>query len=362
MIDCAIIGCGRIAEDLHIPVLNALRDVRIRAVCDKDEKRLGIFSQKYAIEKKYNNVMDLLAENPDLDFIDVSTPGFTHYQICKDVINARINLLVEKPVTLSLPETLDLKERAHKNNIKVCVIQNYRYRNNVLKARQAFDQGLIGQVYQVNSAYHGQTVFSIPAPWVWKERVCKALIYELCIHSLDLQVSFAGPIKKLLYVKTEWNQDLDCTMKVYALVEYQNGATGIIDFQFCASSNYNHTEIFGSANDVLLKFGPEYFRCYSGRVNPIDELYYDCKRILDFAIPTVIEKIKKPKVKRRALSHYRLFEQFVRALNDESTPLPVSIDDVMPTMVLAEELSKAVYPQQPLSTENINGKVFNYNK
>lgn len=346
MITCAIIGCGRNVEDLHMPAFHALKEVEVIACCDMNHSRLKEFGKKYDINNQFINFDELLKSNLKIDFVDVSTPGKTHYEICMQALESGFNLLVEKPITLSLKETLDLKNIAEKKKLKVCVIQNYRYRDVVLQAKKDMDEGRIGTINQVNVTFHGQSVFNEPTPWSWKEREYKTLLYEICIHFVDLQIYFAGRVKRIIGVKSSCSDILQCTEKIYALVEHENGAIGIIDLQFNTSSNYTHLELFGSANDVLIKFFPEYYCLYSGNINPLDELYYDFKRIFDFAIPVLKEKFKKPQIKRRAKAHYRLFKQFIDALvHDEK--MPVSLDDVIPTMELVEELSKIAYCQVP---------------
>jgi len=343
MIKCAIIGCGKNVEDLHIPAFAGIKDLEIIAACDTNNNRLKKFGEKYGILNLFDNFENFLRSNINVDFLDISTPGFTHFKLCREASKAGYNLLVEKPVTLSLDETIELKNITEKNNTKICVIQNYRFRDCCLKAREDVERGRVGKIHQINVTFHGQSVFNEPAPWVWKERKNKSLLYEICLHYLDLEVFFAGRVKKIIAAESSWDETLECTEKIYAMVEHENDVIGIIDLQFNASSNYTRLEIFGSANDILIKFFPEYYRIYSGNINPIDEVYYDCKRIIDFAIPTFKEKFIKPKITRRAKSHYRLFKLFVDALKEKQPHMPISLEDVIPTMELAENLSRFTY-------------------
>lgn len=160
---------------------------------------------------------------------------------------------------------------------------------------------------------------------------------------MDLEVYLAGPVKRLLGHRVIIDEKLDCTRNIYAIAEHENGATGLIDLQLFSSSNYMGLEVFGSANDVKIKFQPHYYRIYSGNLNPLDELYLDMKRIWDFVIPTLKEKFVKPKVTRRALSHYILMKQYIDALSDPNVSIPVSLDDVIPTMKYVQMLSDVVY-------------------
>ena len=343
MIRCGIIGCGNIVEDLHMPALNALPEVKLEAVCDSNHERLAAFGKRHGIPHLYDSVDRFVADCHKLKFVIIATPGFTHFDVCTCIMDAGLNVLVEKPVALSLKETLALKDLAAKMKVKAGVIQNYRYRDNVLQAREDIEGGRVGVVKQVNVAFHGQSVFNEPAAWSWEERKCKTLVYEVCLHYLDLEVLFGGRVARLIGGRSFYDNALDCTERVYALVEHENGGIGFIDLQFNSSSNYTHVEVFGTANDIRLKFFPEYYRIYSGNVNPIDEVACDIKRITDFALPSIREKLLKPAVTRRAKSHHRLIKAYVEALKDDRERVPVALEDVVPTMELAEEISKFTY-------------------
>ena len=231
---------------------------------------------------------------------------------------------------------------AKRNNRKLGVVQNYRFRDPVIKAKWAQNAGIIGDVTQFNSTFHGQSLFNEPTPWSWEERAHKTLLYEMMIHLLDLQVYFAGPVKRVIGSHTKVDHILKTTTHIFALVEHENHAIGIVDFQLFSSSNYIGFEISGTANDVKVKLQPHYLRIYSGTVNPIDEIYYDWKRIWDFGLEVLKEKFIKPKVSRRAKSHYELIKIFVQSIQNEQ-PFPVDIDSVLPTMEYAQMLSDLVY-------------------
>jgi predicted dehydrogenase len=164
----------------------------------------------------------------------------------------------------------------------------------------------------------------------------------MMIHLLDLQVYFAGPVKRIIGSHTKVDKILKATTNIFALVEHENNSIGIVDFQLFSSSNYIGFEIFGTANDVKVKLQPHYLRIYSGTVNPLDEIFYDWKRIWDFGLEILKDRLVKPKVTRRARSHYELIKRFVQCIKSEQ-PFPVDINNVLPTMEYAQMLSDLVY-------------------
>ncbi len=344
MVRCGIIGCGAVAMEMHMPALRAIPGVRVEAVCEENRHRLGTFLSENGIARGCTDVDTFMDENRKLDFVIVATPGFTHYDLAKRVIERGFHVFIEKPLSLSVAECLDLAKRAKDHSVKVCVGQTWRFRDPVLRGKEACDRGLVGKVYQVNVVHHSGSLFHVSEPaWSWREKEHKTLLYEHAIHLIDLQVYFAGPAQEILGVEVISDPSLQATTHVYALIKHASGAVAIVDVQAFSSSNFTQCEIYGTANDVQMKFFPHGYRLYSGRVNPVDELYNDFLRLRDFAIPVVSGVIRRPVLPRRVLPHYRILQRFIESVKNEAAAVPVSIGDVLPTMELLEWLGAKVY-------------------
>ncbi|NPV10550.1 MAG: hypothetical protein HPY57_02000 [Ignavibacteria bacterium] len=50
-IKVGIIGCGAVAQIIHLPILKKLNNVEIEAICDIDKRKLSIIKEKYDIKK-----------------------------------------------------------------------------------------------------------------------------------------------------------------------------------------------------------------------------------------------------------------------------------------------------------------------
>ena len=345
MVRGGLIGCGNVVQQFHAPVWRALHEqVRIEAIADADAAALARVSAQLGSPcASYADVDALLDAHPNLDFVSIATPGFTHYPLVIKAIQRGLHVLVEKPLALSLADARDVTQRAAAAGVQVCVAHTYRYRDAVLAIREALADGRIGRVYQVDTTHHGESIFNDPASWIWQERQHRVLLYEHAIHFLDLHTYFAGPVERVLTLTVRTDEHLHCTTHVYALLEHTSGAVGRIDLQLFASSNFTHVQVFGTANDATMKFSPEASYLYSGRVNPLDEALLALKRTADFVVPTLREKVRPPRLPRKARSHDRLLSGFVAALGDRSQPVPVSAADVLPTMELLEVLAQPTY-------------------
>ena len=114
----ALVGLGSMGKKHH-DVLS--KTPQIEKVYCIDSETCGDTGVIYCNEKQ------LLSSAPDIDFAIIATPTFTHSSIAKSFIEAKIPLLIEKPVTRTVEEGLALLELATKNDCKVVVGHIERY-------------------------------------------------------------------------------------------------------------------------------------------------------------------------------------------------------------------------------------------
>ena len=177
------------------------------------------------------------------------------------------------------------------------------------------------------------------------------LLYEWAEHFLDLEVAFAGPIRKILSVRSNYRDADENSRTIEALIEHSSGVTGSIDLRAFSGAESARVEIYGSRRHVELKFFPDGFASYSGVITPLHELWSDFVRAAAFGSNVVASALRTRGVSRQALSHFRFLEHFVNFLQGREARLPVSIADVLPTIELLGVLAAAVY--QPYREEPV---------
>src|SRR5689334_19432608 len=106
----ALLGAGYIA-DWHCKALRQLPDVQLSAVCDQAGDRAAALAAKYGIPASYSDLGRMLAEQP-LDAVHVLLPPNHHYSAARKLLDAGVNVLLEKPMCLRSEECDDLIARA----------------------------------------------------------------------------------------------------------------------------------------------------------------------------------------------------------------------------------------------------------
>jgi predicted dehydrogenase len=120
-----VVGCGVIAQVMHLPHLAELRDrFEIAALCDISAPTARACAEMYGVENVFTSWQDLVAEK--LDVVMVLTSG-SHAPIAVAAANAGSHVFVEKPLCLSLAEGEELFAAVRKAGVRFMVGTMKRY-------------------------------------------------------------------------------------------------------------------------------------------------------------------------------------------------------------------------------------------
>ena len=93
------LGAGYIA-DWHAAALRTVPVARLAAVCDRDEGRARAFAARHGIARVYTSLGAMLSEG-QLDAIHVLLPAELHAQAAGEIIEAGVDVLLEKPMAIA---------------------------------------------------------------------------------------------------------------------------------------------------------------------------------------------------------------------------------------------------------------------
>jgi predicted dehydrogenase len=88
-----------------------------------------------------------------IDYVTIVTPNDSHHPIAKAALEAGIAVLCEKPLTLTLDESLDLVRTARQRGIPFTVAYSYTGLPMVMLARELVRAGEVGDVRKVEAWY-----------------------------------------------------------------------------------------------------------------------------------------------------------------------------------------------------------------
>ncbi|XP_060778828.1 trans-1,2-dihydrobenzene-1,2-diol dehydrogenase-like [Neoarius graeffei] len=112
-----ICSAGKISHDFTV-ALKTLppEEHQVVAVAARDSKRAEEFAKKHCIPKAYGSYEDL-AKDPEIDVVYVGTIQPYHHPVGILFLNAKKNVLCEKPLAMNLREVKELVSAARTNNV-----------------------------------------------------------------------------------------------------------------------------------------------------------------------------------------------------------------------------------------------------
>jgi|GEM_PF-2444028 len=350
-VQIGVIGCGFAMKTLHLPVILQNRRIKVEAIYDIDRKSAEQIKKDFLPNAE---IIQTIREFKDrkLDFVVVSTPPATHLEIARElagsginrVVETRspdggekpqssfhypVNLMIEKPLALGLREAMEIGKFADKGGSKICVVNNYRFRKNVLAMKSAIknDHAKINSV--AVRFWSGPVIQSAGG---WREKMKDALLYDMSYHFIDLAVELAGNFKKTEWLKTERDSNGVLTNLEGAVIT-ERGSKILLDLKMLPPYSETFVEARAEDKTYLAGFYPESFRIKSGASSPLSDLKNTVKTIIRYLID---KKIKKD----GNFSHRQIYDGFIASLKDETERVPVTAEDVLPTMELLEDLAK----------------------
>ena len=153
VVQVGIAGLGRSGWDMHAKALAALPEMfQITAVADPRPERRQEAQERFNCQTT-TEFVDLIA-NDAVELVVVATPSHFHAEQTVAALQAGKQVIVEKPMALTVAEVDQMIEAAQGANRILTVNQNYRYQPDYRKVREVLASGKLGQPVQIRVAVH----------------------------------------------------------------------------------------------------------------------------------------------------------------------------------------------------------------
>lgn len=206
-------------------------------------------------------------ERPDIDIIDICSPGDAHMPQAIAAAEAKKVVFCEKPLANTLQEAEAVLAAAKKNKVIHMLCHNYRRIPAVTLAKQMIEAGEIGEIFHYRGTYLQDWIVDPNFPRVWRLQKSVAgsgALGDIASHSIDLSRYLVGEISEVsgllkTFIKERPMPDdpkkmgkVDVDDAALSLVKFRNGAVGSIEGSRFATGrkNYNRFEINGSKGSI----------------------------------------------------------------------------------------------------------------
>ena len=232
----ALIGCGRIAINHIKAVIN--NQLELVAVCDVlPNKMEELLSKQGLAENKeilrYTDYRQMIEEHPEIQLISIATESGSHAEIALYCIDQGINLIIEKPMAMSIADADEIIRRAEANHVKVSACHQNRFNIAVQKLRKAIESGRFGKLSHgsIHVRWNRHKDYYTQAPWRGTWAQDGGALMNQCIHGIDLLRWMMGSEVVSVYgqTKQQFHHYLEAEDVGMAVVNFANGAVATIE-------------------------------------------------------------------------------------------------------------------------------------
>lgn len=149
MINCALVGYGYWGSNLLRNLFDT-KNCQVIYCCDLSKEQLKKAKKRYPSIISTTNINQVL-KNPKIDSIVIATPTKTHFSIAEEALKNDKDVLIEKPMAMTVSEAKTLVELAKKKKRIVMVDHTFLFNNAVLKIKELIDKKALGKILYIDS-------------------------------------------------------------------------------------------------------------------------------------------------------------------------------------------------------------------
>ena len=227
------------------------------AICDHNVDKVDN-SAALTGAKPYLSLDEMLSSEPDLDCVSICTPNGFHYENAKKVLNAGMNVIVEKPLTLSYKEGVELMELAKSKQKRVFLIHQNRFNPTIQCVKKALDEKAFGKIYMMTSNifwYRDEDYYKNPS-WHGSKNIDGGAFITQASHYTDIMNWFAQSGIKSIYAMGKTRERKieteDCGS---AIIEWKNDIIGNVNLSVLAYNENYEGSITIIGEKGLVKIG-----------------------------------------------------------------------------------------------------------
>lgn len=192
MIKVCIISCGMIANSAHIPAYRTFgNDFFISAVSDINENSARETAKRHGIPNFYVNAEEMLEkEKPDL--VSVCVPNCFHKEYTITALNAKANVLCEKPLAFRVSDAKEMFDTAKRNGKILMACQSMRFTPDRLAAKEYIDENGLGNIYYGDFSRVRRRGIPYWGTFHMKKISCGGAFVDIGVHMLDALLWLMG--------------------------------------------------------------------------------------------------------------------------------------------------------------------------
>ncbi|WP_285319042.1 Gfo/Idh/MocA family oxidoreductase [Pseudarthrobacter sp. lyk4-40-TYG-27] len=243
----AVVGYGLAGSVFHAPLLAADGNYSLDLIATSDAGRQAAAASRLPGADVVRDGAAVLARAADLDLVVLATPPDTHYPLAKAALETGLDVVVDKPFTVTRAQGQDLVEVARQRGRVLTVFHNRRWDGDFLTLRKLLAARSLGEVTRFESRFERwQPTIAKP----WKARATAAdgggALFDLGSHLVDQALQLFGPATVAHAELSARRSDERADDDVFLVLRHESGVTSHLAMNMLCAQQEPRFRVLGS--------------------------------------------------------------------------------------------------------------------
>ncbi len=248
-----VIGCGSIAQAMHLPGYLKAAGVTLAAACDPVADRRKEAGKLAGGLSTYTDHRKMLRDQ-QFDVISVCSPNRFHAEHAIAALEHGAHVLLEKPAALSMKEIAAIKAAVKKSRRRLIVGFSHRFMRGNQRIQQILKKGDIGQPFmiRVRFAHTGPYPGWAKSDWFYDPKDAGGgAMLDMGIHAIDQAIWHLGEVVSVQASARTLRKNIRVDDNAVLLLEFKNKALGYIEVGWTSPAGFLGLEIFGDKGCIV---------------------------------------------------------------------------------------------------------------
>ena len=339
-INVAIVGCGYVANG-HLKAWSKVREAQVVAVSDLNESLAKSTADLWRVPRYYKSLSELI-EWGKIDLVDICTPPQTHAALAIQAMKAGFNVLIEKPMTMTVKDAEQIVESRKSTGMKAGVIHNWLFDVPVLEADYLVKKGYLGDIFNMEiEALNTKYDSMVTNERHWCHRLQGGRFSEMLAHPIYLLRHFLGEVEiRDLQVSKIGNYPWMRSDELCATFRVGN-KLGRTYASFNSSRDAIFISLYGNRAILKLDIINATVNILPKRKTSRFSKGFDSLRQATQLTKSTIKNVAKITLKRWMSGHEMYIKLFAQSLISDNEP-PVTVEDGYMVVKTLEEICERI--------------------
>lgn len=256
-----IIGVGNIGS-VYAVALQGLDGAALTAVADSNEETAAARGRDFGVPH-FAGSTELVASEL-CEAVLLCTPPNTHQRLATALVTSGVHVMCEKPMATGVEDAYAMVEAANASGVMLTMASKFRYVEDVIKARQIIDSGILGDVLLFENTFAARV--DMADRWNADPYVAGGgVIIDNGTHSVDVVRFLLGPVADVMAVEGKRVQQLDVEDTAQLFIRSTGGVRATVDLSWSLDKERDsYIDIYGSDGVVRVGWKSSIYRQHPG--------------------------------------------------------------------------------------------------